>query len=122
MVDLAKQWKTAENREKYHQAALQFRMPYWDYYRPRGNRVNFPGIIKNGFTSFAYDYSSPIAFTVDKINVRTAPDDKWTTMANPLHHWDFEEDFVPEKDWVSSKAYVQDEVRKQFLPLHEAEF
>ncbi|KAK8060693.1 Tyrosinase [Apiospora saccharicola] len=110
MVDLAKQWKTAENREKYHQAALQFRMPYWDYYRPRGNRVNFPGIIKNGFTSFAYDYSSPIAFTVDKINVRTAPDDKWTTIANPLHHWDFEEDFVPEKDWVSSKAYVEDEL------------
>ncbi|KAK8054725.1 Tyrosinase, partial [Apiospora phragmitis] len=110
MVELARQWNTTENREKYHQAALEFRMPYWDYYRPRGPRVNFPGIIKNGMTSFAYDYSCPIAFTVDKINVRAAPDDKWMAMGNPLHHWDFEKDFVPEKDWVSTKAFVQDEL------------
>lgn len=112
MVNLAKQWKTAENRERYHQAALEFRMPYWDYYRPRGPRVNFPGVIKKGMTSFAYDYSCPIAFTVENINVRTAPDDKWTPMSNPLHHWEFEKDFVPEKDWLFAKAYVADEVRK----------
>ncbi|KAK8085550.1 hypothetical protein PG997_006821 [Apiospora hydei] len=73
-------------------------------------RVNFPGIIENGMTSFAYDYSCPIAFTVEKINVRTAPDDKWMAMGNPLHHWEFEKDFVPEKDWVGSNAYILDEL------------
>ncbi|KAI0482566.1 hypothetical protein GGR56DRAFT_620540 [Xylariaceae sp. FL0804] len=113
MLDIAQKWTRPEDRKRYEQAALDFRLPYWDYYRPRGGRVNFPGVIENGYTSYSYDYSCPIAFTMEEVNVLMYPDNQPVTMDNPLHHWTFEKDFVPESDWVAANAGTEN--KQQYL-------
>jgi tyrosinase len=78
-------------RTQYTQAAHRFRLPFWDYYRPRGGEVTFPGIVKGGLTSFPYDYSCPKVFTSPSIMVRMFPDNKLVKLdENPLHSYHFE--------------------------------
>lgn len=36
--------QTFEDSEKYVKAAQEFRLPYWDYYRPRSYETVFPGV------------------------------------------------------------------------------
>ncbi|KAK8118433.1 uncharacterized protein PG998_003059 [Apiospora kogelbergensis] len=97
MHDLATRWNTQRDRDKYTKAADDFRYPFWDYFRPRGDHVTFPGVIHKGNTSFRYDYSCPVAFTSEKIRITTYPDDQPKIIDNPLHHYNFEEGFIPEK-------------------------
>ena len=92
-------------KTSYKEAAMRLRLPFWDYYRPRyngGENVKFPGIIKNGMTSFPYDYSCPRVFTEESIMVRRSPDDKLVPMKNPLYQFWFPDGGLKdERDWDS---------------------
>ena len=46
-------------KSQYREAALRFRLPYWDYYRPRGYDATFPGVRKEGETYFEIDFAVP---------------------------------------------------------------
>ncbi|KAK7937823.1 tyrosinase precursor (monophenol monooxygenase) [Apiospora aurea] len=108
MLDLATKWKSKEDRDKYTKAAYDFRFPFWDYFRPRGESVRFPGVISDGKTEFKYDYSCPVAFMSEKIEILTFPDDKKEVMDNPLYHYNFEEHFLSYEDWKKSRLDEKD--------------
>ena len=93
---------------RYQKAALRFRLPFWDYYRPRGGEVKFPGIINNGLTSYPYDYSCPKVFTTEFIMIKRAPDDKLVPIKNPLYDFSFPSGGLLEKrDWDSLSTDVR---------------
>src|SRR5437762_13479326 len=80
------------SRAKYQAAAQKFRLPYWDYYRPRGStkagssRTFFPGItLGDGTTSSDYDFSIPKIFLEEKVMCRTPQkNDGLEPIVNPL--------------------------------------
>jgi tyrosinase len=114
MHDLAARWNSQKDRDKYTKAADDFRYPFWDYFRPRGDRVTFPGVIDDVIhqgkkTEFRYDYSCPVAFTSEKIRILTYPDDQPEIMDNPLHHYNFEKDFISAKTW-EDEEWAEDQV------------
>ena len=79
------------HKTKYVDASKRFRLPYYDYYRPRSYEVKFPGIIDNGMTSFPYDYSCPLIFTAPNLMIRKAPDDAPKLTPNPLYSYKFDQ-------------------------------
>lgn len=55
---------------KYQQAAQRFRLPYWDYLKPREHKTTtFNGAGGSGTTSFPYNFDLPLVLTVDQVMV-----------------------------------------------------
>jgi len=89
MVEIANTYKEP-HRSRYVAACKEFRLPYLDYFRPRGGRVEFPGVVNGRMTSFPYDFRLPDIFSVQKVTVRTAPDDVAdANFDNPLYTYKF---------------------------------
>ena len=100
MTDLAETFPEA-NKQTYRDAAKKFRLPYWDYYRPRGKTATFPGVVNNGTTSFKYDFSVPQIFTVGKIMLKTPEKNQLTSQDNPLHLFSFPKvGSIPANQWT----------------------
>ena len=116
-MDLAEEWESETDKEEYRKAALEFRLPFWDYFRPRGGLVSFPGIFEDDMTSYPYDYSCPLAYSVDEIDVISPSTNLSGPIPNPLRSWKFEENFLSEKDWQSTGAGTSDSVRITFILL-----
>ena len=69
MVEVAKRFPEAD-RPAQLAAVQKFRLPFWDYYRPRDYATSFPGIVtRKGLTSFPYDFSAPQVLTLEKLIV-----------------------------------------------------
>ncbi|KAF5558860.1 tyrosinase precursor (monophenol monooxygenase) [Fusarium phyllophilum] len=84
-----------EQKKKYLAAAQQFRLPYWDYFRPRAyTKTTFPGVTnpKDGTTTAPYDWSAPQIFTLPEVMVRRLPDNELIPMANPFFQFEFSSD------------------------------
>lgn len=80
-------------KTRFRNAAFNFRLPYWDYYRPRKGpgRFVFPGVIDQNQTAYDYDYSAPAIFTAPTVTVRYFPDGRRRQLErNPLSHFPFE--------------------------------
>jgi tyrosinase len=78
----------------FRAAAFEFRLPFFDYWRPRRGPGNFtfPGVISNNQTAYDYDFSAPAIFTAEKVTVRKYPKGTPTSLdPNPLHHYAFTE-------------------------------
>ncbi|KAK7963576.1 tyrosinase precursor (monophenol monooxygenase) [Apiospora saccharicola] len=95
MHDLAAKWNSQKDRDK-------------------GDRVTFSGVIHDVIhegkkTEFRYDYSCPVAFTSEKIRILMYPDDQPEIIDNPLHHYNFEEDFISAKTW-EEEDWAKDQV------------
>lgn len=102
MVDIANTYNSP-HRERYVAACKDFRLPYFDYFRPRGGRVEFPGVVNGQWrtTSFPYDFRLPDIFNTEKITILTAPDNNPNTnFDNPLYSYKFSEanGQLPKKD------------------------
>ncbi|GJC86338.1 tyrosinase [Colletotrichum liriopes] len=80
-----------EQKKKYLAAAQHFRIPYWDYYRPRGYNSSFPGVSnsKEGTTTAPYDWGAPQIFTLRQVMVRRLPDNELVSMPNPFFQFQF---------------------------------
>lgn len=90
MIEIAESYTKTTDRERYLKAAKDFRLPYFDYFRPRGGRVTFPGVTQGTRTSFAFDFRLPDIFNVKKVTVITAPDSKVDDQFdNPLYTYKF---------------------------------
>lgn len=99
MTDIAETFPEA-NKQTYRDAAKKFRLPYWDYYRPRGKTATFPGVVNNGTTSFKYDFSVPTIFTVESIMLKTPAKNQLTLSDNPLRLFNFPKSgSIPASQW-----------------------
>ncbi|KAF5719305.1 tyrosinase precursor (monophenol monooxygenase) [Fusarium globosum] len=81
-----------EQKKKYLEAAKQFRLPYWDYYRPRAyTKPTFPGITnpKDGTTTGPLEWGAPQIFTMPEVMVKRLPDNELIPMANPFFQFAF---------------------------------
>ncbi|EGP85593.1 uncharacterized protein MYCGRDRAFT_94308 [Zymoseptoria tritici IPO323] len=94
--------------EKYHAAAKQFRLPYWDWIKPRQERTTeFPGQGQGGndTVSFPYSFDMPLACQKEQLRVYQPGDEtKLVSIANPLLTYHF-----PKKN--SENLYRQRTVR-----------
>lgn len=79
------------NSTKYKSAAVNFRLPYWDPFRPRGGSVTFPGVTNpNGTTTFPYDFKFPSILTKRQVMILASENDtKLTAIPNPLFSYKF---------------------------------
>jgi tyrosinase len=83
-----------------------FRLPYWDYFRPRGAEVTFPGIANGGKTSFPYDYSAPRVLTDPELMVHKSPDNGLKQVPNPLCQFLFVDQSIQEEEWQNINSDV----------------
>lgn len=89
MIEVAARYPEG-SRQRYNDAIKQWRLPYWDYHRPRGGAVTFPGVVDgNGSTDFAYHVNLPKIFEVKSLMVRTTAEDKLELFPNPLASFKF---------------------------------
>ena len=99
MVDIAKGYDPPY-RTQYLDAALEFRLPYWDYFRPRGGAVEFPGVVDKGITRFDYDYSLPRIFTEKAVSARYPPNNELRSLSrNPFQTHEFINDESSKIEW-----------------------
>jgi tyrosinase len=97
MLEKAKDFGSQADR--YRQAAQKFRLPYWDYFRPRAHRTTaFPGIVDNGTTSFPFDFSVPQIFTLQQIMI-DLPGKGLTPQPNPLNFFNFPSGGIPDEQF-----------------------
>lgn len=90
MAEIAERYPD-DVKGKYRQSLVKYRLPYWDYYRPRAQKpTRFPGITRpNGQTQFTYDYSIPQIFTNPTIMIRRTTDNKLAPFTNPFWRYMF---------------------------------
>jgi hypothetical protein len=98
-------------QDDYRKAAQQFRLPYWDYYRPRRGPGNFPfpGVIDGGKTSYPYDYSVPEILTEERVMVKKSPHNEPDDIKNPLNYFSFKAGKLPDGEWKVFAADVGQE-------------
>lgn len=116
MVEIAKRYDTT-HRAEYLDAVAQFRLPFWDYFRPRGGAVEFPGIggvVDKGSTSFPYDYSLPRIFTEKTISARFYPNNELKSLGrNPFHSHKFSDEEASKIEWNIFANDVSAPARRQ---------
>ena len=85
----------------YIEAAQHFRLPYWDFHRPRGGPVQFPGVVKpNKITEFPFDYSVPKIFSETNVMVRPAPNNELQPLGpNPFNFFTFPHGWIKSVEW-----------------------
>lgn len=85
---------------KYKAAARAFRLPYWDYFRPRDVDAKFPGIKFEGRrTSYEYDFRMPDILNVTDVMIRMPPYDHLEMRSNPLYNFKFNDKLNLDRDW-----------------------
>lgn len=85
MAEIATRYEDDAVRENYLSAVKEFRLPYWDYFRPRrAEKVD-----QNSFrTGAGYSFNLPLIFTTQEIIVRQTPDNKLVKLSsNPLYRF-----------------------------------
>jgi tyrosinase len=95
MLEIAGKFK---DTKRWTDAAKHFRLPYWDYYRPRGRRSSFPG------GTASYDFSVPKTITEPNIMLfrpgATADEEKVRKRTkNPLYSYEFPQDNFMKQQW-----------------------
>lgn len=117
--EIAQEYTDPEVRAVYERAAKTFRLPFLDYFRPRGGEVTFPGIIETGGkeTHYPYDFSMPRVMTDEKVMIRTPPNNILEEKPNPLSTYQFSKEpgkNIPKDDWDALFGNVRDP--RCFLP------
>ncbi|KAI9719091.1 MAG: hypothetical protein M1812_003721 [Candelaria pacifica] len=89
MLEIAKRFKDSKT---HIEAAEEFRLPYWDYFRPRAGGAEFPGVTdpSRGITQFSYDFRIPFIFELETVMVyRPEDEDNLVETKNPLYSFDY---------------------------------
>lgn len=123
MAEIAERYP--ENaKTKYRDGLKQFRLPYWDYYRPRGKNAKFNGITNlDGTTNFPYDFSVPQIFTVASVKVRRTSDDQFDTIDNPLSRFMFPQTgSLSADDWKTAAFTGQGSPENKFSQKQTARY
>ena len=126
MMKIAESYHDAY-RNDYIQAVQGFRLPYWDFHRPRGHAVSFPGVLNpNKTTNFDYDYSVPRIFSVTDVTVRKPPHNQLQALGNnPLNFFKFPDGGIPSDEWqqlsvaLAEAPIWDDKLQKRRQPTDE---
>lgn len=113
MLINAKQFKAQP--EEHIEAVKQFRLPFWDYFRPRGGNCRFPGVrdLKRGTTGYEWDFSIPNILEVETVMVykpsgkNDLPEKEFQLQEidNPLNKFKFPEDnSIKDEEWAALEA------------------
>ncbi|CVL03756.1 related to tyrosinase precursor (monophenol monooxygenase) [Fusarium mangiferae] len=107
-----------EQKKKYLDAAQKFRIPYWDYYRPRDKaKTTFPGVTnpKDGTTTAPFDWGAPQIFTMPQVMVKRLPDNELISMPNPFFQFNFNSEqfnkIIPSVRFPTQLANVKKTIR-----------
>jgi tyrosinase len=95
-----------KDEQKYKAAAKKSRLPYWEYYRPRGGQVTFSGVVNGSTTTSPYDFHAPRIFTKERVMFKHLPDNKLIEMPNPFFQFAFDESGSNRIDWAFSQLDV----------------
>lgn len=100
MIEIVQEWLPEAERADQIKAANNFRLPYWDYWKPRGGFVTFPGIVNNNgkATSYDYDFRIPDIFVAIKVMVRKPEASELVPIDNPLAFFNFPKE-EPNEVW-----------------------
>jgi hypothetical protein len=103
MLEKAKSYPDKADQEKYLAAANRWRLPYWDYHRPRGGKVTFPGVVNGGTTGTNFHVNLPLIFTAPNIMVHEPGNKGLTPHSNPFLSYNFpktsSQDRIPDIQW-----------------------
>lgn len=108
-------------KKDYINAAKEFRLPYWDYYRPRDVSVWIAGVFpdKDFKTQTPYDFHMPKIFTEPIVMVKTLPDNDLKPMDNPFYEFKFQEKDLSDEEWgksdLSKKRAFLEQAKKRTL-------
>lgn len=107
MLSIANQFQQPST---WVEAVKNFRLPFWDYLRPRGGNTRFPGVKdpKWGTTGYGWDFSIPYILETEDVMVYKPYDEKnpqiketdLQQIKNPLFAFDF-----PKKNGISNTEY-----------------
>jgi tyrosinase len=92
--------------EKYYEAVRQWRLPFWDYFRPRGGAVDYHGVIipparsqdplsidwTGILKAFKYDCGVPDIFTIPALMVRTSAEGDLQPTENPFFRFSLKQE------------------------------
>ncbi len=109
MLIIAQSFKTPDT---WVNAVKEFRLPFWDYFRPRGGNTRFPGVRDKVYqtTGYGWDFSIPYILEVEKVMVykpfdKSVPgrsEDELQEIDNPLFKFAFpKSDGIQKKEWDS---------------------
>ncbi|KAK4182242.1 hypothetical protein QBC35DRAFT_186135 [Podospora australis] len=90
MYTIAESYTDPDTSERYLDAVKEFRLPYFDYFRPRGGEVTFPGVRDGKTTTSPYDFRLPDIFMEEKVTLNLAPDNHPDSVWNPLYTYSFQ--------------------------------
>ena len=117
MVEVANSYDEP-HRAEYLSAVTNFRLPYWDYFRPRGGEVTFPGVLDGRETTYPFDYSLPRVFTEKDISVFAPPNNELKPLArgNPFRSHPFNNDESGTIEWKDFAPQVRSQASSGMLP------
>ena len=98
--------------ENYFSAIRRWRLPFWDYFRPRGGPVTWEAIGPNDMTDSAYDCGIPDVFTFPSLMIRTSLAGDLIRYPNPLLKFKFpseEDGGLDQNDWATVPGYSKTE-------------
>ncbi|KAF2731878.1 Di-copper centre-containing protein [Polyplosphaeria fusca] len=105
MLDIAELYNEPRKSD-YKKAVEKFRLPFWDYHRPRDYNARFPGVrLGDATTFYPYDFRAPQIFTVANVKVQMYPDDREVQIPNPLNRFTYPDantGFFKSQDWDST--------------------
>lgn len=110
---------TAAEKQAYANAAKQFRLPFWDYYRPRGYQTTFPGVADGQKKTAPFDYGLPQIFTLPEVMIRTLPDNDLKALPNPFWQYKFSAGDLNARDWQLSGIDVSHTMLKRISCVPE---
>lgn len=107
MLEIAGRFPQKADQDTYRTAAQDFRLPYWDYFRARGQNARYGG------QTFSWDFKAPRIFTETEIML-DVPGKGFVRSPNPLHSFSFlKGGKLPQKDWdlapLRLSAYNKDQ-------------
>lgn len=113
MLSIAKLFKEPG---EHVEAVKKFRLPFWDYFRPRGGNIRFPGVRdpESGTTGYGWDFSIPYILEVERVMVfkpstgKDPPEKEFQLQEidNPLYKFTFPKaEGISKKDWDSVDTF-----------------
>lgn len=98
---------SSAEKKAYRDALKMFRLPYWDYFRPRDRRkTTMPGVVKDGETVAPFDFHVPRIFTVSHVMIKSLPNNVPRLMENPFFNYKFKLGNMDDEDWDKSTFSV----------------
>ncbi len=94
--------------ETYYAAVRRWRLPYWDYYRPRGGPVTWRAVGVNDMTNSDYDCGIPEVFTFPMLMIKTSLSGSPVPYPNPLQKFKFpaeKDGGLNSNDWATEPGY-----------------